>query len=145
MCIILINISIYYYNLYIIYIYMIVYIHIYAQIIFIIYHPVRVRVTFIKLWYVCVSLSVVSNTVTPWTVACQAPLSVEFSRQGYWIGLLFPSPGDLPNPGTEHRSPTLQANSLPSAPPGTMYVCVCVCVYTYIWLGTSACPLICKL
>ena len=37
--------------------------------------------------------------VTPWTVACQAPLSVGFSRQEYWSGLLFPSPGYLPNPG----------------------------------------------
>ena len=46
----------------------------------------------------CVS-SVMSNSVTPWTVAHQAPLSMEFSRQEYWSGLLFPSPGDLPNPG----------------------------------------------
>ena len=123
----------------ILYIYMIVYIHIYAQIIFIIYHPVRVRVTFIKLWYVCVSLSVVSNTVTPWTVACQAPLSVEFSRQGCWIGLLFPSPGDLPNPGTEHRSPTLQAKSLPSEPSGNMYVCMCVCIYIHLHTAWNQC------
>ena len=53
---------------------------------------------------------------TPWTVACQAPLSMEFSRQGYWSGLPFPSPGDLPHPGTEPISPTSphwQANSLP--------------------------------
>ena len=46
---------------------------------------------------------------TPWTVACQAPLSMGFSRQDYWSGLPFPSPGDLPNPGIEPRSPVLQA------------------------------------
>ena len=54
---------------------------------------------------------------TLWTVACQAPLSVEFCRQEYWIRLPFPSPGDLLNPGIEPRSPLLQANSLPSEPP----------------------------
>ena len=55
---------------------------------------------------------------TPWTVAGRAPLSMEFSRQEYWSGLLFPSLGDLPNPGIKPRSTTLQANSLPSEPPG---------------------------
>ena len=44
---------------------------------------------------------------TPWTVAYQAPLSMGFSRQEYWSGLPFPSPGDLPNPGIEPGSPTL--------------------------------------
>ena len=53
----------------------------------------------------------------PWTVACQAPLSMGFSRQEHWSGLLFPSPEDLPNPGIEPRSPALQADSLPSEPP----------------------------
>ena len=48
----------------------------------------------------------------PWTVAHQAPLSMGFSRQEYWSGLPFPSPGDLPDPGIEPRSPTLQADSL---------------------------------
>ena len=51
---------------------------------------------------------------TPWTVACQAPLSKGFSRQEYWSGLPFPSPGDLPNPGIEPGSPALQADSLPT-------------------------------
>ena len=60
------------------------------------------------------SLSRVWLFVTLWTVAHQAPLSMEFSRQGYRNGLSFPSPGDLPNPGTEPRSPTLQADSLPN-------------------------------
>ena len=54
---------------------------------------------------------------TPWAVAYQASLSMGFSRQGYWRGLSFPSPGDLPNPGIEPRSPTLQADALPSEPP----------------------------
>ena len=48
-----------------------------------------------------------------WTVARQAPLSTEFSRQEYWSGLPFPSPGDPPDPGIESRSPALQADSLP--------------------------------
>ena len=48
---------------------------------------------------------------TPWTVAHQAPSSMEFSRQGYWSGLPFPSPGDLPDRGIDPGSPTLQANA----------------------------------
>ena len=55
---------------------------------------------------------------TPWTVGYQAPQSMEFSRQEYWSGLPFPSPGDLPNPRIEPRSPALWADSLPSEPPG---------------------------
>ena len=55
---------------------------------------------------------------TPWTVAYQAPLSMEFSRQEYWSGSPFPSPGDLPDPGTELGSLVLQADTLPSEPPG---------------------------
>ena len=47
----------------------------------------------------------------PWTVACQAPLSMGFSRQECWSGLPFPSPGDLPDPGVKPRSPALQADS----------------------------------
>ena len=56
--------------------------------------------------------------VTPWTVAYQAPPFMEFSRQEYWSGLPFPSLEDLPNPGIEPRSFALQADSLPSEPPG---------------------------
>ena len=63
-------------------------------------------------------LSCVRLFVTPWTVACQPPLSLGFSRQEYWNGLPFPSPGDLPNPRIEPRSPTLQADALTSEPPG---------------------------
>ena len=65
-----------------------------------------------------VSRSVVSDSATPWTIARQPPLSMEFSRQEYWSGLPFPSPGDLPIPRIEPESPALQANSLPSEPPG---------------------------
>ena len=54
----------------------------------------------------------------PWTVACRAPLSMGFSRQEYRSGLPFPSPGDLPDPGIEPRSPALQADALTSEPPG---------------------------
>ena len=56
--------------------------------------------------------------VTPWIVAYQVSLSMGFSRQEYWSGLPFLSAGDLPNPGIEPRSPALQADSLPSEPPG---------------------------
>ena len=55
---------------------------------------------------------------TAWTIAYQAPLSMEFSRQEYWSGLPFPSPGDLPNRGIEPGSPTLQVDSLRSESPG---------------------------
>ena len=66
------------------------------------------------------SLSCVRPFVTLWTVAHQAPLSLEFSRQEYWSGLTCLSLGDLPNPGMEPRSPTLRADTLPSEPPGRL-------------------------
>ena len=66
----------------------------------------------------CVSRSVVSNSAIPWTVAHQTPLSMKFSRQEHCSGLPFPSPGDLPNPVIEPRSPILWEDSLPSEPPG---------------------------
>ena len=50
--------------------------------------------------------------MTPWTVACQAPLSMEFSRQEYWSGLPFPLPGNLPDPWIKPESPALQADAL---------------------------------
>ena len=59
--------------------------------------------------------------MTQWTVACQAPLSMRFSRHAYWSGLPCPPPGDLPDPGIEPVSPVspaLQADSLPTEPPG---------------------------
>ena len=57
-------------------------------------------------------LSHVQLFATAWIVAYQAPLSMGFSRQEYWSRLLFPSPGDLPNPGIKPGSPALQADSL---------------------------------
>ena len=60
------------------------------------------------------SLSRVRLFVTPWTVAYQAPPSMGFSRHECWSGLPFPSPGDLPDPGIEPGSPTLQADAFPS-------------------------------
>ena len=68
-------------------------------------------------WKKAKSLSRVWLLATP-LVAYQAPQSMEFSRQEYWSGLPFPSPGDLPNSGIEPRSPMLQADALPSEPPG---------------------------
>ena len=64
------------------------------------------------------SLSWVRLFATPWTVAHQARPSMGFSRQEYWSGLPFPSPGDLPNPWIEPQSPTLQTDALTSEPPG---------------------------
>ena len=63
-------------------------------------------------------LNHVQLLATPWTVAHQAPLSMGFSRQEYWSGLPFPSPGDLPDPGIEPGSSASQADALPSEPPG---------------------------
>ena len=63
-------------------------------------------------------LSYVQLFAIPWTVAYQGPLSMGFSRQEYWSELPFPSPGDLPNPEIKPRSPTLQADALPSEPLG---------------------------
>ena len=66
----------------------------------------------------CVLCLVTQSCETPWTVARQAPLPMGFSRQEYWSRFPCPSPGDLPNPGIEPRSPSLQADSLLSEPPG---------------------------
>ena len=83
-----------------------------------------------------VSLRCVQVSVTPRTVAHQAPLSMEFSREEYESGLPFPSPGNFPGPGIEPRSLTLQVHSLPSQPLGKpyvyIYVCVCVCMYVQL-------------
>ena len=63
-------------------------------------------------------LSHVRLFATPWTAAYQASLSMGFSRQEYWSGVPFPSPGDLPDPGIGPRPPALQADALLSEPPG---------------------------
>ena len=67
------------------------------------------------------SLSRLQLFATPWTIACQAPLSMGFSRQEYWSGLSFPSPGDHPDPGIEPASlasPALASRFFATAPPG---------------------------
>ena len=72
----------------------------------------------------CMKVKLLSHVrlfATAWTVAYQAPLSMGLSRQGYWSGLPFPSPRNLPNPGIEPRPPALQADALPSEPSGKFY------------------------
>ena len=82
------------------------------------------------------SCSVVSNSsATPWTVARQAPLSVKFSRQEYWSGLPFPSPGNLRHPGIKPGSPASQADSLLSEPPGRGKPIYSIVLNKYIFLG----------
>ena len=66
-------------------------------------------------------LSCVPLFATPWTVTCQAPLSMKFSRQEYWSGFPLPSPGDLPDPVIKPVSPALQADSLLSEPPEKLH------------------------
>ena len=69
-------------------------------------------------WIFCYGSGLVDKSCptlgTPWTIFCQAPLSMRFSRQEYWSGLPFPSPGDLPDPRIEPRSSALQTDSLPT-------------------------------
>ena len=89
--------------------------------------------------YVLSCFSNVRLFVTLWTVAHQAPLCMEFSRQKYWSGLVCPPPGALPNPGIKPRSLALQEDSLPSEPPGKLpYVCVCIYTHTHIWANEMA-------
>ena len=70
------------------------------------------------MWHGIYSLSCVRLFVTPWTVAHEAPLSMGFLRQEYCSGLLFPSPGDLLNPGMEPTSPALVGRLFTAEPPG---------------------------
>ena len=72
-----------------------------------------------KKWSEVKSLSRVQLLATPWPVAYQAPPSMGFSRQEYWSGLPFPSPGDLPDPGIKPGPPAFQADALTSEAPGT--------------------------
>ena len=84
----------------------------------------------------------VYDSVTPRTVAHQAPLCMGFSRQEYWSGLPCPPPGDLPNPGIKHRSPALQVDSLPSEPPGKpIHLCVYIYIYIYVCMYRWTSPL----
>ena len=85
---------------------------------------------------VCVCVLVPQSCPTlcdPWTH--QAPLFMELSRQEYWSGLPFPSPGDLPIPGIESRSPALQADFLPSELPGKLCCTVLLCFSRYCNVG----------
>ena len=68
------------------------------------------------------------------TVACQAPLSIEFSRQEFCSGQPFPSPRDILHAGIEPGASALQADSLLSEQPGKPHMCVCVCVYIHIYI-----------
>ena len=95
------------------------------------------------------SLSRVRLFVTPWTVAYQAPLSMGFSRQEYWSGLPFPSPGDLPDPGIQPEFPALEADALTSELPGKLTLNSCknnnnqkkpLNNHIYNWKGILFCP-----
>ena len=70
-----------------------------------------------RVYILLISCEVMSDSFTPWTITYQTPLSMGFSRQEYWRGLPFPSPGDLPNQGSNLCLPgLLQADSLPLSP-----------------------------
>ena len=74
---------------------------------------------FLQLFYCCYLVTKSSDSfVTPWTLTHQAPLSMGFPRQEYWSGLPFPSPGALPHPGIEPRSPALAGRFFTTKPPG---------------------------
>ena len=73
--------------------------------------------------------------MTPWTVVCQVPLSMEFSRQDYWSGLPFLSPGDLPDPGIEPTCPALAGRFFTTEPPGKS-------PNSCLVLGSQCCPLL---
>ena len=81
------------------------------------------------------SRSVVSDSATPWTVALQAPLSMEFPRQEYWSGLLFPPAGTFPDPGIKHASlsaPALAGGFFTTEPRGKPHVCTYMyTIYTF--------------
>ena len=80
------------------------------------------------------------DSVDPWMMAHQAPQSMEFSRQGYWSGLTFPSPGNLPDPRIEPRFPALQVDSLLLEPPGKPRLWDCLflssVVFSFVCFGT---------
>ena len=76
-----------------------------------------------------------SDSVTPWTVARQAPLSTGFPRQEYWSGLPFPSLGDLPDPGIKPGSLAFQADALTSEPPGKAHNLQIAAMFTLLMLS----------
>ena len=75
-----------------------------------------------------------NSFVTPWTVACQAPLSTGFPRQEYWNGLPFPSPGDLSDPGLEPASPALAGDSLPLSHLGSPLIQLVSVIAAFVFL-----------
>ena len=75
-----------------------------------------------------------NSFATPWTAACQAPLSIGFPRQEYWSRLPFPSPGDLPDPGIKPMSPTLQTDCLPLSHWGSLQGGWKWKSLSYVWL-----------
>ena len=95
-----------------------------------------------NLFLLCICMCVHAQSLScmiPETVACQAPLSMGFSRQGHWSGLTFPPPGDLPSSGIKLISLALAVGFFTPEPPGKptyiyvyMCVCVCVCVCVYV-------------
>ena len=101
------------------------------------FQPISFRCTLV--YRVCYSLSHVRLFATPWTVIHQASLSMEFSRQEYWSGLPFPSPGELPNPGIEPWSPASQAISLPIELHGNSGVYTSYKIIPYILFITCNC------
>ena len=76
-----------------------------------------------------------SNSVTPWTAAHQAPLSTEVPRQEYWSALPFPTPGDLPDPGSQHRSPTLAGIFFTTEPPGALLLLFILLAIFFLFTG----------
>ena len=98
----------------------------------------------ISAFHCCLATKLCPTLVTTWTVACQDPLSMGFSRQEYWSGLPFPSPGVLPDPGIEPRSPALQADSLPTELWGKPSCYVVLICKTLGWKSLNT-PILAKL
>ena len=91
----------------------------------------------------------VQSFVAPWTIDCQVPLSIEFSRQEYWNGLLFLPPGAVPNPGIELVSAALAGRFLTIEAPGKTYIYTYICTNTHRHTHTCAkllqlCPTLCN-
>ena len=106
---------------YVLYVYVYMYMHVYMCICVYMYICICMCICI----YICCatkSLQLCPFFAALWTVAHQAPLSMEFSRQEYWSGLPYPSPGDLLNPGIEPWSPALQGSALLSEPPGKPHI-----------------------
>ena len=92
------------------------------------------------------SLSCVQLFATPWTITYQTPLFMGFSKQEYWNGFPFPSPGDFPDPGLKPRSPALQADSLQPEPPEKLRILFILHMYNCLpeVLVTQSCPTLCN-